>query len=112
MHPIGYVYDADHWCESCLRKAHVSFQSLDVNPIWESEEADHPMHCCQCHEFLGGNLTRDGVRNLQKKILEGELHEELIRLYTEYFEWADWYVFRTFAGCVDYFGGVNDIGYI
>jgi len=62
---IGYAYNADTWCPSCFNE-HAPLDLLKqrdpASPIFADAESDTPMHCCQCHEFLGGQLTDAGVR--------------------------------------------------
>lgn len=73
---IGYVYNADTCCPSCIAtalnkdwkvsKAKAVERLLTKeewgDPIFADAESDTPMHCCQCHAYLGGQLTDAGVR--------------------------------------------------
>lgn len=74
---IGYMFDADTYCEECTERMHPGstdwraegFEPTDytdsegneLHPIFLSNsESDHPEHCGSCGVFLENDLTSDG----------------------------------------------------
>ena len=98
----GYAYDADTWCEQCLRGAinnlpeHELLAPVDdyidgnVNGCMPTDngETDSPDHCNACFIPLHCQLTTVGVEYVKEKIAEGdglciELWKELFKDYLD-----------------------------
>ena len=88
---IGYVEDGDIYCHEHAKTR--------VSPVLDDEESDSPIHCGECHEFLGGLLTADGV----KRIIEdwrdyNARNREAYETYMERWPYLDWFFMPTFLG--------------
>src|SRR5215467_10073467 len=85
---MGYIYQADVYCEDCgevIRKQlradgkapedeldHYSYDSDDFpkDADIEHEESDSPQHCAGCDKFLHNPLTSHGYRYVQEELNE------------------------------------------
>lgn len=107
---MGYIYQADVYCEKCgreiraeLRAAgkapedeldHTSYDS-DAYPKdadVERDESDTPGHCAKCGEFLHNPLTSAGYQNVKEQ-LDGAGVTESGKLSGALAAWASWYGF-------------------
>ncbi len=111
MEVIGYVYEGDIYCKTCLT-ANGGPDPNDedsVGPVFDTDEGDAPVHCGGCREFLGGALTRDGVRFLKELYLERHVRNEALwKAYMDYYHGVDWYFIPTFIGPMNPRGEFKD----
>ena len=111
-----YLYMADIYCDECGNKI---MGNLDLpkgfDPsnecTWESDEypkgpypdsteADYPIHCAKCGEFMENNLTEDGRYYLLRTLVMLVKHptgtnKEIVEQWIDYYdvtltEFLDW----------------------
>lgn len=96
--PTSYGYDAALHCPDCadaagmLKEGAVDAQGGEAFAVFDqTDEADCPQHCDECHVFLYNSLTDEGVKYVVESLhnLEWEKRTEsnlgVVR------EWADYY---------------------
>ena len=107
---MGYIYQADIYCEVCGAKICAQLRTAGKAPEDEMEtrsydsydfpkptdvehdESDSPEHCAQCKEFLYNLLTSVGYKYVQERLNDsGEV--KLSKLSDVLGEWASWYGF-------------------
>lgn len=123
---MGYIYQADVYCEDCgqeirarLRASgnspedeldHSSYDSDDYpkDADVEHEESDCPEHCAKCKKFLYNPLTSAGYRYVGEKLNEFRDSVKSIARFLRsnheiLGEWASWYGFTywTAEDCAD-----------
>lgn len=94
--PIGYVYDGAVYCPDCAAPIHNDRH----HPIFSDSESDWPEHCAQCHEFLGGTLTIDGMKHLREDLVAGYIRPARANEYMAHYGFDDvfWHVIGTHYG--------------
>lgn len=113
---MGYIYQADVYCESCGAEIRASLKSQGKAPEdeldhysydsddypkdadVEHEESDVPQHCAKCGEFLRNPLTSEGYRYVAEKLNEFRDSIKTIARFKNsnhavLGEWANWYGF-------------------
>jgi len=115
MHVVGYTYECDYLCPNCLKKAGIDPNWDEVGAIFDDYEHDHPMHCGDCREFLGGCLTLDGYAALEQAYRDGYYrapgggpNEQFVEYMYHYADLNSWHCLWTFVGRMDPFGDVED----
>lgn len=105
---MGYIYQADTYCDGCGDeiRAEIADPPADPNDEHtydsdeypkvadvENEEADAPCHCARCHAFLHNPLTGDGYGYVQEALQRAPLPlSDVLQ------EWADEYSFELVDG--------------
>jgi hypothetical protein len=107
---MGYIYQADVYCDDCgnaIRRdlkshskapedvmEHSSYDSDDFpkDADVENEESDTPEHCAKCHKFLLNPLTSDGYRYVKEQ-LDATGSQKFSGLSDVLNIWAHWYNF-------------------
>lgn len=89
MRVIGYAADADIWCPQCLPydTDGTDSEGNEVQPVFEDEEVDSPLHCCKCGAFLGGVLTAEGEAYVREAVKSGKGNPEVLRQWKEHYHW-------------------------
>ena len=99
MHePVGYVGDADFWCEDCARDRFNNLEGEDHegNEIgalftW-SESGDTPDVCGGCHATLNTSWSPEAVRYVLELVREVMARERersgLLDEWVEHLEWC------------------------
>jgi hypothetical protein len=111
---VGYLYDQDFWCITCLRHDGVDPSDDEVSPIYDTFECDYPRHCGGCREFLEGPLTADGEESLKTNYRDGSYRvadgspDETFQEYMDSYWWINWHFLWTFVGLMDPYGDVED----
>jgi hypothetical protein len=124
---MGYVYQADTYCNDCgdnIRGKlhaqglapedimdHSSYDSdyFPKSADIEHEESDIPEYCRQCGKFLRNPLTSEGYKYVREALSELPALTSVAKLrnngHPHLADWANWYSFRYWdqEDCDDYF---------
>lgn len=112
MNIIGYAVDGDIYCAECLDRDGVDYDNVhrdDIAALFSDHETDYPVHCGNCREFLGGVLTRDGLRWLKEQWLVHRWRDRaLMEQYMYHYGGDGWHFVATPWGWADPFWNIED----
>lgn len=100
-------WDPEETCESCDTDNNWSGFKDGENPlvIFSETEADHPTHCCVCHELIPHALTSNGYQYLEeaaranlREALDGRYRKHAVRIVQT---WLDQYGHHDINGYID-----------
>ena len=110
-----YIYQAALWCDDCANKIMEELESEDSADKYDedsnhypqycagSDEADCPQHCDGCGEFLGNDLTSDGVdyviQAYREDMESGRTDSVACTVWREFYDWIDWPVYGECPEC-------------
>jgi hypothetical protein len=108
--PIGYMWNGELWCRACLEKdPAVNPSDPEVDALFDYSESDYPLHCGDCHVFLGGVLTNYGKMWLRDEwVLRGWRNFEVVEVYMRHYH-MDWYFVFNLWGWTDPLGNLEDV---
>ena len=112
---MGYIYQADVYCNDCGAAICASLKSQGKAPEDEMDhrsynsddypkdadvehnESDVPEHCAQCGKFMHNPLTSDGYRYVADALSQLPALTSIVKLqeggHSALAEWASWYGF-------------------